>query len=443
MTSALTGGTVLTSLSPPRVLQGDVVFEGSTIVDVGEAPPDANRRDCSGCLIVPGNVCAHMHLYSALARGMPFSLDPPTNFVQILQRVWWRLDRALDLDTIRVSALLGGMEALLSGTTTLIDHHASPNAIDGSLDVIADTLEELGIRSVLCYEVTNRDGPERADAGLDENRRFLKAASGRTLTRGMVGAHASFTLSEETLGACVEIGDEAGAGLHIHVAEDQADQVDSEARFGRRVVDRLAGARALTDATLLAHCVHLNDAEMETVRGSGATVAHNPRSNMNNGVGRAPIRGLGGRVALGTDGIGSDMFAESQAGFWRLREDDLAAGPDWCLKRLIEGARFIRPLFGGQPFGRLEAEAPADLVVLDYRSPTPLESENVAGHWAFGLSSKDVRDVMVGGELVVADRRLTRVDQDKIPELAAKAAERLWSRLEDIGPHPFEPAGAA
>jgi putative selenium metabolism protein SsnA len=443
MTSALTGGTVLTSLSPPRIVEGDVVFQGSTIVDVGQAPPEANRRDCSGCLIIPGNVCAHMHLYSALARGMPFALEPPTNFVQILQRIWWRLDRALDLDLVRISTLLGGMEALLSGTTTLVDHHASPNAIDGSLDVMADALEELGIRSVLCYEATDRDGPERAAAGLEENRRFLKETSGRTLTRGMVGAHASFTLSEDTLARCVEIGREATAGLHIHVAEDRADEADSEARFGKRVVDRLAGAGALSEGTLLAHCVHLNGAEMDTVRRSGATVAHNPRSNMNNGVGRAPIRRLGGRVALGTDGIGSDMFAESQAGFWRLREEDLSAGADWCLKRMVEGARFIRPLFGGVAFGRLEPEAPADLVVLDYQTPTPLTSENVAGHWAFGLGSKHVRDVMVGGELVVADRRLTRVDQDKIPELAVKAAERLWSRLEDIGAHPFEPAGAA
>jgi putative selenium metabolism protein SsnA len=443
MTSALTGGTVLTSLSPPRVVEGDVVFEGSRLIGVGEAPPDANRRDCSGCLIVPGNVCAHMHLYSSLARGMPFDLEAPTNFVQILQRIWWRLDRALDPDLVRSSALLGGMEALLSGTTTLVDHHASPNAIDGSLDVMADALEELGIRSVLCYEVTDRDGMERSEAGVEENRRFLKGTSARSLTRGMVGAHASFTLSEETLAGCAEIAREQGVGLHVHVAEDAADEADAEARFGVRVVDRLAGAGALSERTLLAHCVHLNGSEIETVRQSGATVAHNPRSNMNNGVGRAPIRQLGGRVALGTDGIGADMFAESQAGFWRLREEDLSAEAEWCFKRLVEGARFIRPIFDGQAFGRLEPEAPADLVVLDYQPPTPIHSGNVAGHWAFGLGSRNVRDVMVNGELVVADRRLVRMDQDEIVALASAEAERLWARLEGIGPHEFEPAGAA
>jgi putative selenium metabolism protein SsnA len=443
MTSALTGGTVLASLSPPRLVEGDVVFEGSHIVAVGEAPPDANRRDCSGCLIIPGNVCAHMHLYSALARGMPFDLEPPRNFVQILQRIWWRLDRALDLDLVRVSTLLGGMEALLSGTTTLVDHHASPDAIDGSLDVMADALDELGIRSVLCYEVTDRDGPERAESGLEENRRFLKGASARPLTRGMVGAHASFTLSEETLAGCVDIAREQQSGLHIHVAEDRADEADAEARFGMPVVDRLAAAGVLSDGTLLAHCVHLTGPEIDLVRRSGATVAHNPRSNMNNGVGRAPIRQLGERVALGTDGIGADMFAESQAGFWRLREEDLSVGPDWCLERLVEGARFIRPIFDGQAFGRLEPDAPADLVVLDYEVPTPIHAGNVAGHWAFGLGSNHVRDVLVNGELVVADRRLVRMDQDEIAALATAAAERLWARLEGIRPHPFEPAGAA
>jgi len=291
--------------------------------------------------------------------------------------------------------------------------------------------------------VTDRDGPERAEAGLEENRRFLKAVEGRTLTGGMVGAHASFTLSEETLAACVEVGREAGAGLHVHVAEDGADEIDSESRFGKRVVDRLGEAGALSPQTLLAHCVHLNGEEIETVRQSGATVAHNPRSNMNNGVGRAPIRQLGGRVALGTDGIGADMFAESQAGFWRLREEDLSAGADWCLKRMVEGDRFIRPMFGGQAFGRLEPDSPVDLVVLDYEAPTPIHSDNVAGHWAFGLGSNHVRDVMVNGELVVADRRMTRVDQDSISAMGSKAAERLWARLEDIGPHEFEPAGAA
>src|SRR5439155_17727339 len=181
------------------------------VASVGEAPPGSSPRDVSGCLVVPGNACVHTHLYSALARGMPYRLEPPANFIQILQRVWWRLDRAHDEESIRASALAGGMGALLSGTTALIDHHASPNAIDGSLDVIAEALEELGIRSVLCYEVTDRDGLARAEAGIRENERFL--AADRRLARGQVGAHASFTLSPDTLASCVDVSRRTGPGV--------------------------------------------------------------------------------------------------------------------------------------------------------------------------------------------------------------------------------------
>ncbi len=438
MSVILTRGTVL-SLDPPRLVREDVTVEDGRIAVAGPALEGVPRRDCSGCLIIPGNVCGHTHLYSALARGMPYALEPPANFVQILQRVWWRLDRALDEDSIRASALVGGMDALLSGTTTLIDHHASPNAIDGSLDVIADVLEALGIRSVLCYEVTDRDGPERAAAGVRENRRFL--ATRRPRTRGLAGAHASFTLSEETMAACVEVAQQAGAGLHIHVAEDAADQRDAQARFGMRVISRLARAGALTRGALLAHCVHLDDAEIAMLAASGATVAHNPTSNMNNSVGHTPVKHLGERIVIGTDGIGADMFTEVKTAYFRARDEDGFLGIGWPVARLVEGARLAGRIFGEPGLAAIQPGAPADLVVLDYRASTPLTEHNLAGHWVFGLAAAHVRDVFVDGELVVADRRLTRVDQDRICADAVTHARRLWRRLEDIGPHPFQPAG--
>jgi putative selenium metabolism protein SsnA len=439
MTLALTGGTVLASLNPPRLEPGDVFVDGARIASIGQTPEGAPRRDCSGCLIVPGNVCAHTHLYSALARGMPYSLQPPSNFLQILQRVWWRLDRALDEDSIRGSALVGGMEALLAGTTTLIDHHASPNAIDGSLDIIADALEELGLRSVLCYEVTDRDGARRALAGLNENGRFL--GTKRSLACGMVGAHASFTLSTETLAACAEIAGAHRTGVHIHVAEDEVDQRDCLARFGTRVVQRLADGNALRPDALLAHCVRVDEAELATIRQSGATVAHNPRSNMNNGVGRAPVGGLGDHVALGTDGIDADMFAEARTGYFRLREEDLRAEPEWTFGLMAEASAFVGQLLDEPDLGRIEPGAPADLVVLDYHPPAPLTGENAAGHWVFGLTAGNVRDVIVDGELVVADRRLTRSDQEKIAADAVAVTERLWRRMEEIPEHTFTPQG--
>jgi putative selenium metabolism protein SsnA len=437
---ALTGATVLTSLDPPSVTTGDVLIDGGRVTAVGTAVPGGERFDVSGCLVIPGNVCAHTHLYSALARGMPYALEPPANFLQILQRVWWRLDRALDEELVRASALAGGMEALLSGTTTLVDHHASPNAIDGSLDVIADALESLGMRSVLCYEVTDRDGPERAAAGVEENRRFLRGVSSRALTRGMVGGHASFTLSDQTLAACVEAAREAGTGIHVHVAEDEADERDARARFGVRTVERLANAGALNEDALVAHCVHVDEREISLIRASGATVAHNPRSNMNNSVGRAPVARLP-RVALGTDGIGGDLFAESKVAYWRAREDDVSVSPAEPLAWLAEGARFAGRTFGENVLGRIEAGAPADLIVLEYPAPTPLSGANVAGHWNFGLGERHVRDVFVNGEVVVRDRRLAKLDQDKLVAGTAEAADRLWDRLEQIGPHEFEPKG--
>jgi putative selenium metabolism protein SsnA len=437
---ALTGGLVVTSLDPVVLEDADVLVHGGRVTEIGSAPEGTVRRDCDGCVIVPGNVCAHTHLYSALARGMPYALETPANFLQILQRIWWRLDRALDEDSIRASVLVGGTAALLAGTTTLVDHHASPDAIDGSLDVVADALDELGIRSVLCYEVTDRDGPERAAAGIGENERFL--GSPRRLARGLVGAHASFTLSEETLEACVDLAARTESGIHVHVAEDAADQRDSRARFGAPVVRRLADAGALTDRSLLAHCIHLEDEEQNLVRGAGSWVAHNATSNMNNSVGHAAAGALGDRVALGTDGIGADMFAESRSAYFRGRDEDVFTPITWPLERLAVGARIAGQVFDEAELGRIVPGAPADLIVLDYVPPTPLTGENVAGHWLFGIDVRHVRDVLVAGEAVVADRRLVRADQDEIAADATVQAARLWERLEAVPPHTFEPMEA-
>jgi putative selenium metabolism protein SsnA len=455
MTLVLRGAAVVTSLDPVAVVTGDIVVDGGRVVSVGATPdrlpPDTNHLDVSGSLVIPGNVCAHTHLYSALARGMPYDLAPPRTFLEILRRIWWRLDRALDPASIRASAMVGGMEALLAGTTTVIDHHASPGAIDGSLDIVADALATVGIRSVLAYEVTDRDGPELAAAGVRENRRFAaRTAAGEwPLAASMIGAHASFTLSEATLAACAEAADAAGTGLHIHVAEDAADQDDCRARFGVGVAERLRRAGALTARTVLAHAIHLDEVEAAIVDESGATVVHNARSNMNNGVGHAPLARLGGRVALGTDGIGADMFEESRAAYLRAREDDaardrgIAADPSWALGRLAESARLAGRLLGEPLLGRIEPGAPADLVVIEHGLPTPLDANTLPAHWIFGLGSRLVRDVVVAGDVVVRDRRLELVGQDWLARSAREQAARLWARLESISEHPFDPRAAA
>ncbi len=451
MTTVLSGGTVVAGLHPAEIVVGDIVIEGDRVAAVGSGPFGPSRPhagsmdvavvDVSGCLVIPGNVCAHTHAYSALARGMPYRLAPPRDFVEILRRVWWRLDRALDEATIRASARVAAAEALLAGTTTLVDHHASPRAIDGSLDTVAQAFSELGVRSILAYETSDRDGPLAAAGGLAENRRFLAwvAAEHPRLVRGMVGAHASFTLSDATLDGCVDLARASGCGLHIHVAEDAADERDSAASHGVRVLDRLERAGALDPAPLLAHGVHLDQAEAALFRASGATLAHNPRSNMNNAVGRAPLGLLGPRVALGTDGIGADMFEESRVGHLRLVEEggSHTDGAAWPLARLTAGARLVGDAFDEPTFGRIVAGAPADLVVLDQPLPTPITPDTLAGHWVFGLSARAVRDVIVAGRVVVRDRRLTSVDQDVLAAEARVEATRLWERMDAIGEHPF------
>jgi putative selenium metabolism protein SsnA len=442
MSLALLGCTVVRRLDPPEVERADLlVTNGHLAAAAGRDEAVTERIDCGGALIVPGNVCAHTHAYATLARGMPYRLEPPTSFLEILQRVWWRLDRALDLSIVRASALVAAAEALRAGTTTLVDHHASPNAIDGSLDVIAEAFEEVGVRSVLCYETSDRDGQQRSGEGIAENARFAgRVAEGRwPLSRSMIGAHASFTLSEATLDACVDLAGRTGNGLHLHLAEDALDEADAVARFGRRVVHRLADAGALNGSTLLAHAVHVDPGEAELVRRAGSTVAANPRSNMNNAVGRAPLDWLAGHVALGTDGIGADMFEESRLAYLRRREETLEAGAREALAALARGARLVANAFGEPRLGTLEPGAPADLVVLDYDPPAPLGADELAAHWIYGLSSARVRHVVVNGELVLRDRVPTRVDPAEIALEARRAARVLWERMEGIGPHPFEP----
>ncbi len=446
MSLLIHGASVVTSLDPAAIQKADVLVTGGRIEAVATslAGDHAQRLDASGCLLVPGSVNAHMHAYSSLARGMPYSLASPTTFLEILQRVWWRLDRALDREMIRASALVAARDALLAGTTTLVDHHASPSQIGGSLDVIADAFEELGLRSVLAYEVSDRDGPERAAEGLAENRRFIHATAdgARPLTRAMVGAHASFTLSDTTLEDCAALGRASRTGVHIHVDEDRVDEDDAMRRSNRHVIERLIDARALNHRSLLAHAVHVDQFGAELIREASATVVHNPRSNMNNAVGRPPLDALGKLVALGTDGIGADMFAEAQVAYLRRHEELPSASPEWALGRLACGTRFAGGAFDEPLLGAVAPGAPGDLVVLDYPSPTPIYAQNVASHWIFGITSAAVRDVIVNGELVVRERQLTRFDGRELSAQAVEQANRLWRRLGDIDVHPFTPPRA-
>jgi len=336
----------------------------------------------------PGLVCAHHHLYSTLARGMPAPPRTPTTFGEILDLVWWRLDRALDLDGVYWSAKLGALEALERGTTAIIDHHASPNAIEGSLDEVARACAEVGVRVSTCYEVTDRNGPAGAAAGLAENERYLRAGG-----RGYVGAHAAFTLSDATLEAVAGLAADLGVGVHVHVAEGPED-AGAGARW----------ARWATDEWLIVHCVHLD-------RDLPGTIAHNARSNMNNGVGYARPSERTNRIVLGSDGIGGDMLEEFRVAFARLREHDRAASPDTPWSWLAGG-------------WDLFPEALADQVTWSYAPMDPW-------HLAYTPGVRPL-EVVVDGEVVLADGRPTRVDRDEVRAKAAEAATRLHARLAEM-----------
>lgn len=422
-------GATLATLDPPAVAAADLRITGDRIVERAPAlhpHPDEEVLELDGSLMMPGFVNAHTHLYSALARGMPGPSAHPRTFREILERVWWRLDRALDEETVALSARVGAIEAALSGTTVLLDHHSSPSFIRGSLATVKRAIESVGLRSVLCYEVTDRNGVEGRDAGVEENVAFQRHEQ-TPLTRGMVGGHASFTLSDESLDRLAVAVRETGSSVHVHVAEDRADVEDARERYQSSVPARLERHGLLGARTLLAHCVHLQPDEVQDVHVKGGWIAHNPRSNMNNIVGYAPVVAMR-RAALGTDGMDQDMLAEARAAFLKMREAGREDAYAATVELLAGGHRLAAALFG-LPFGKLDAGGPADLVILGYRPPTPLTADNLAAHLVFGLDRSHVRSVMVAGRFVVVDGRVEGIDARAVLARAREVALGLWQRM--------------
>jgi putative selenium metabolism protein SsnA len=413
-----------------RVRDGKIVEKSRKILPKIDDEP----LDLSSKFVMPGMVCGHTHLYSALARGMPAPKKMPRNFYEILKYVWWTLDRALDEDGVYYSALVGALDAARCGTTTLIDHHASPNYIGGSLDLMKVAFEKVGLRGVLCYETTDRNGMRGAKLGLEENRDWVSKNRG-PMFGGLVGAHASFTLSDKSLRACAELAKELKSGVHIHVAEDPCDQQDCTKKFGITLIERLAEAEILGPKTILGHCTHLDKASLDVAKRAGCWFAHNTRSNMNNAVGYAPVHWMGKNVALGTDGIGADMFEEVKFAWFKARDakNGLGIGD---IVGFLTGAQRLASQFLGVKLGRLDVGSAADLVVLDYPTPTPVTSQNLFGHLIFGMSSQFVTDVMVNGRWVVRNRAVVGVDEEKIRAEAREVAQKVWKKFQKLPPKP-------
>ncbi len=421
-------------LFPPAIESVDLRIQSGHIIAIGKAlapEPGEQIEDLHGRLVLPGLVNAHTHLYSSLARGMPGRKEAPNNFFEILQKVWWKLDRALDEESIYYSALIGAIEAVKAGTTTLVDHHASPNCIAGSLKIIRDALQQVGVRGVLCYEVTDRNGEAGREAGLLENQHFLESHPD-THFRGLVGAHASFTLSDHSLRACAELAQHCKCGVHIHLAEDQCDAEISRQQFGHSsIVTRLNKLGILSERVILAHGIYLSEADLQIIKQQRCWLIHNSRSNMNNGVGYAPVPHFGDRAALGTDGFPADMFEETRLAFFKGRDAKNGLEPAAYLNFLNGGHQLCTELFGVS-FGKITIGASADLVVLDYPAPTPLASANLAGHLLFGMKSDHVTDAMIAGDFVMRDKKLLHVDVASIYQKSREVAAQLWKRYQEI-----------
>jgi len=429
--------------------KGFVLIEGDKITRVGgmeecpEPPEGAETStiDAGGRLLLPGFVCAHTHLYSALARGLTLPGVSPNSFGEILKQFWWRLDKALDPESIYYSALVGGIEFIRSGVTTIIDHHASPNSIRGSLKTIKKAVvEELGLRASLCYEISDRDGQERALEGITENIEFFELAreEGADRLSALIGLHASFTLSDETLLKLKqELGDRiSGVGFHIHLAEGPEDQEDSLRKYGKRVTERLREMGILNEKTVLAHGVHLDEQEKAILAEADALLVHNPQSNMNNAVGVADIQGMlerGILVGLGNDGFGYEMLSDLRAMTLvhkLAQRDPKALGFDLAHKIFFENNYTIVERLFGVEVGKIRPGYQADLILVDYLPPTPLDERNLMGHLLFGLvGNPRVRITIVDGKVAMKDRRIAGVDEEAVYRAARRAAEGFWKRI--------------
>jgi putative selenium metabolism protein SsnA len=479
MSLLIENGTVLTGGEKPAVLPGhSVLIEDGYITKVA---PKTAFRDFEGKrisaarkVVMPGLINAHTHFYSTFARGLT-GTKPAADFVGVLKQLWWRLDSALTTEDCYYSALIALLDSIRQGTTTLIDHHASPNAVPGSLAAIENAVQETGLRACLCYEVSDRDGARISWEGLEENAAFIRRyrrpgvgsqeprARGKAPSSGvsrtthhaprksqslvtssptgggrvaaLFGLHAAFTLKDSTLEKAAALGDELNTGFHIHVAEAESDQEFSKRKHGMRVVQRLNQFGILGPQSIAAHCVHVNRKEMDILSETQTAVVHNPQSNLNNAVGIADLIALNRSkvlVGLGTDAMTNNMLEEVRVALWaqHLRAQNPSVGFGEVVSALFLNNPRIASRIFDLPMGAVREGCVGDVVVVDYESPTPLEQANCFGHLVFGLSQATVETTIVGGQVLMENRRLTLgLDEARINARSRELAAKLWQRL--------------
>ncbi|MBS6644905.1 MAG: putative aminohydrolase SsnA [Clostridiaceae bacterium] len=423
--------------SNPFVECGAVAIDGNTIVKVGsldevkKAYPDAEYIDAKGGVIMPSFINVHEHIYSAFARGLSINGYDPHGFLDILDGMWWTIDRHLTLDQTYLSAMATYIDSIKNGVTTVFDHHASFGHIEGSLFRIEEAARETGVRSCLCYEISDRDGKDKAKASVKENVDFIKHAQAddSDMIAGMMGMHASFTISDETMELCAASKPE-GVGYHIHVAEGIEDLHQCLKAHGKRIIDRLMDCNILGDKTLAAHCIYVNKHEMELLKETDTMVVHNPESNMGNACGCPPTMEIfhtGVLTGLGTDGYTHDMTESYKVANVLHKHHLCNANAAWSEvpAMLFEGNARIANRYFKKPLGVLKEGAAADVIVTDYIPLTPMNADNVNGHILFGMTGRSVVTTVANGKVLMKDRILTGIDEEKVMADCRQAAAQL------------------
>ncbi len=425
----------------PFYENGAVVINGSVIVKVGETDlikkeyPDAEFIDAKGGVIMPAFINTHEHIYSAMARGLSINGYDPHGFLDILDGMWWTIDRHLTIEQIKQSAMTTYIDSIKNGVTTVFDHHASFGHIPDSLSAIEEAARELGIRTCLCYEVSDRDGKEKSLASIRENERFTKhaLADDSDMIAGMMGMHASFTISDETMALCQEHKPD-GVGYHIHVAEGIEDLHHCLKHYGKRILDRLYDWNILGQKTITAHCIYVNRHEMELLKETDTMVVHNPESNMGNACGCPPTMEIvhhGVLAGLGTDGYTHDVLESYKVANVLHKHHLCDATAAWgeVPKMLFEGNAKIAGRYFKKELGVLKEGAAADVIVTDYIPRTPMNASNINGHILFGMTGRSVVTTMCNGKVLMKDRVLVGIDEEKALADVRSEADKLWKSI--------------
>ena len=425
----------------PYIDNGAVAIEGTKISEIGttkeirEKYKDAEYIDAKGKLIMPAFINTHEHIYSAMARGLSIKGYNPKGFLDILDGQWWTIDRKLTLEQTKYSAMDTMISCIRNGVTTIFDHHASFGHIKDSLFTIADVAKELGIRSCLCYEVSDRDGMDKAREAVMENAEFIRYAlkDDSDMLAGMMGMHAQFTISDETMELAAANKPEE-VGYHIHVAEGIEDLHDCLKKYGKRIVDRLMDCNILGEKTLLGHCIYINPHEMELIKDTNTMVVHNPESNMGNACGCPPTMELVHRgilTGLGTDGYTHDMTESYKVANVLHKHHLCDANAAWgeVPKMLFENNAAIANRYFKAPLGVLKEGAAADVIVVDYIAPTHLDENNINGHILFGMTGRDVVTTIANGNVLMKDREVTVVDVEEAYAKCRESSAKLWKSI--------------